>query len=456
METIIDLCRLAAERVSIKDVDEYEVYMASSVQNEIEIFDGDIENLSFSETKGIGFRVFKDNKVGYAYTSNIHEHEIDKCIIKAIENSRITTRDENNYLPGPQDYNYPAGKTDRASLFSDKFLDFTTEDKIRISKDLELLAKKKDKRITGVSNLIYDDNIAEIAIINSKGFEDSYKTSSAFLYLGLIARDGEDVSTGDYFGYSRSPQELDIEIIAKNAVERSTALLGARKIKSQTIDLLLDPYVALQFLGIIAGIICADAVQKGKSLLAGKIGSRIFSKDFNIIDDGTLNTGMASKPFDGEGVPKGKTMVFENGILKSYLYNTYTARKDKTLSTGNASRGSYKSLPETGISNFYIEPSIKTKDHILSKIDRGFYVLDIIGLHSGINPVSGQMSVGAKGIFIDKGLLTFPVKEVTIATDLLSFCSSLAEVGDDLKFMPSGGYIGSPSMLLKDITLSGS
>ncbi len=455
MKNIIELCKKAVTAAGRKNIDEYEVFIASSIHNEIEVFNGNVENLSFANTKGIGFRVFKEKRMGYAYTSNVYGQELEKCLEKAIENSKITGADDYNFLPSAKDYNYPASDIDRSMLFSERIYKYSTADKINIAKHLESIAKKKDKRISGVSELIYNDNISEIAIINSNGFEDSYRTSSAFIYLGLISRSGQDTSTGDYFGYERCPQDIDIESIAENAASRSVKLLGAKKIKSQSLDLLLDPFVSVQFLQVIAGITCADAVQKGKSLFAGKIGSKVFSKDFNIFDDGTLKSGMASKPFDAEGVPKGKTAVFEKGVLKSYLYNTYTARKDDTRSTGNASRSSYKTPPETGISNFYIEPSKITVEEIQSKITRGFYVMDIIGLHSGINPISGQISVGAKGIFIENGEKTFPVKEVTIATDILSFCSSLSEVADDLKFMPASGYVGSPSMLLNNITLSG-
>jgi len=141
--------------------------------------------------------------------------------------------------------------------------------------------------------------------------------------------------------------------------------------------------------------------------------------------------------------------------LKTYLYNTYTARKDKKFSTGNAVRASYKSTPEVGVSNFYLKPSKTSLEKIIKSVDKGFYVIDIIGLHSGTNPISGQISVGAKGIWIDKGSFSKPVKEVTIATDLLSFCKSIDKIGDDLRFLPSGGYIGSPSLLVKDIAISG-
>ena len=233
-------------------------------------------------------------------------------------------------------------------------------------------------------------------------------------------------------------------------------LLGAKKIKSVKTDLLIDPFVGAQFLQVISDVLSADAVQKGKSLFRDRLNTDIFSINLNIFDDGTLKDGLSSKPFDGEGVPKGRTAIFKNGKLKTYLYNSYTARKDGRLSTGNAVRASYKSPPQKGVSNFYLEPSKKTREELLKKIDKGFYVTDIIGLHSGTNPVSGTISVGAKGIWVEKGSPAFPVKEVTLATDILSLCRNISDTGNDLKFLPSGGYIGSPSIIVRDITVSGS
>ncbi len=456
MEKIIDFCKHAFLKIKSKNISEFEIYGSSSAHNEIEIFEEDIENLSFADTKGIGFRVFRDQRMGYAYTSNLSDFAIDSCIEKAIENSKVTNREEYNYLPLQTEFMHGGTAFNRDILYAPEFTDFSIEDKIKISKELELAAKKRDERIKGISNLIYEDTVSETVILNSLGLEDSYKASAAFLYISVISREGEDVSTGDYFGYERTPQKLDTEDIAETAVKRSISLLGAKKVKSQVADLMLNPMVSIQFLGIIASVIMADSVQKGKSLLAGRIGEKIFSQNFNIIDDGIMPDGLASRPFDGEGVPKGRTAVFEEGVLRTYLYNTYTARKDKRLSTGNASRSSYKGPPDIGISNFYIEPSDVPENKIMEKIDKGFYVMDIIGLHSGTNPVSGQISVGAKGIWIENGRLTYPVKEVTIATDILSFCKNLTEIGSNLKFMPAGGYIGSPSMHVRDIAISGS
>ncbi len=454
-KSLDDFCKDASLKIKKLKVDEFEIYGASSTHNELELFNGQIDNLSFAETKGIGIRIFKDKRVGYSYTSILDKNNIEKCIAKAFYNSKITFQEEFNYLPLENELKNTKDIIDKKILFSEDFFNFDIKQKIQITKELENLAKKKDKRVTGINNLIYDDSLDEIMILNSTGFFDSYKATSAFIYLSVISKEKDDTSTGDFFGYGRSPGKFNLEEIATNAVNRSVWLLGGKKMKSQVVDIVLDPFIAAQFMGIIASIITADTVQKGKSLLKDKIGEKIFKGDFDIIDDGTLSYGLASKPFDGEGVPKGKTVIFENGILKTYLYNSYTARKDKKFSTGNAVRASYKSIPEVGVSNFYLKPSKTSLEKIIKSVDKGFYIIDIIGLHSGTNPISGQISVGAKGLWIDKGVFSKPVKEVTIATDLLSFCKSIDKIGDDLKFMPSGGYIGSPSILVKDIALSG-
>jgi PmbA protein len=437
-------------------VDEYEIYISSSTDNEIEIFEGEVESLSYSDSKGIGIRVFKEKRTGYSYVTSFEENKIIDCIEKAVLNSKITNAEEINGLPLRSEYRYTKEADIQKYIFDEDFFKVNLEKKIELAKNLEKIVKGKDKRISGVDSLNYSDNYSEVTILNSNGFEGNYKNTSCFLFLNIISKDKKDTSTGFSFLYERNPQKLNLEKIAQDAAAKSLMLLGAKKIKSTHSDILLDSLVASQFLGIIASILTADSVQKGKSLFKGKIGEKIFSRNINIFDNGIMKEGFSSKPFDAEGVNKGNTQIFKDGILKTYLYDCYTARKDKTLSTGNAVRASYKSNPGVGISNFYLEPSSDYSfDDILKKIDSGFYVVDIIGLHSGANPITGDISVGAKGVWIKNGNLDFPVKEVTIATDILSFCKKIETIGNDLKFFPSAGFIGSPCLHVKDIVISG-
>lgn len=449
------VCKKAAAMIPQGSVDQWEVFTARGIENDIEVFNGEIETLSFSDSTGIGIRIFKDHSIGYAYAAVLEKNAIEDAIGKAIANSAITKKDPLNYLPTEKDHRYKKDKQNSSMLFDENFLRFKMDQKINMAIELESLTKKADKRITGISDAMYNDGIFEVCMLNSNGFSGSYNSTIAMVYVSAISRDGEDTSTGDYFGIARNPVNINLEEIAGNAARRSVAILGGEKIKSSKMDIILDPMVAAQFMGVIASTLNADSVQKGKSLFKDKLEKKVFKINIDIFDDGTLPDGLASRPFDGEGVIKGKTAVFEKGVLKTFLYDTYTARKGKTLSTGNASRASYRSTPVVGVSNFYISPGKHDPEDMIKLIDKGFYIMDIIGLGSGTNPISGQMSVGAKGLMIEKGSLTHPVKEVTIATDILSFLAGFKMLGNDLKFVPSGGYMGSPSILIENIAISG-
>jgi PmbA protein len=450
-----DICRETAGRIPEGKADQWEVFAARTVENDIDVFGQKIETLSFSDSTGIGIRIFKDHSIGYAYTAVLEDNAVEDTIKKAIANSQVTKKDDLNYLPTEDDQMYKEKVFDEKILFREGFGDFTIDQKIDMAMKLEELTKKADKRVTGVNDVAYNDSMSQVCIINSNGFAGSYSTTIAMVYASAISREGEDTSTGDYFGISRDPSSLNIAEVAENAASRSTAILGGKKIRSARMDIILDPMIAAQFLGVIASSLSADAVQKSKSLFKDKIDKKLFKMDIDIFDDGTLPEGLASRPFDGEGVIKGKTPVFEGGVLKTFLYDTYTARKDKTLSTGNAARASYRSTPTVGLSNFYICPGKNDPEDMIGSVNKGFYVMDIIGLGSGTNPISGQMSVGAKGLMIEKGKLTHAVKEVTIATDILTFLSSFTMLGNDLKFIPSAGYMGSPSVMVENISISG-
>jgi PmbA protein len=452
---LMEICEKAAARIPRNKADQWEIFAARSVENEIDVFDQKIETLSFSDSTGIGIRIFRDRSIGYAYTAVLEDYAVEDAIDRAAANSLVTKKDALNYLPTEDDQRYRNKLFDHDMLYSKDFHQVSIGRKIEIAMNLEELTRNADKRITGVSDASYNDSMSQACIINSSGFSGNYSTTIAMVYAAAISRENGDTSTGEYFGIARDPARLDIKDVAINAAQRSTAILGGRKIRSGKMDIILDPMTSAQFLSVIASSLSADAVQKSKSLFKDKMGQKLFGMDIDIFDDGTLPEGLASRPFDGEGVIKGKTPVFKDGVLETFLYDTYTARKAKTLSTGNAVRASYRSTPSVGLSNFYISPGKHDPADMIGAVDRGFYIMDIIGLGSGTNPISGQMSVGAKGMMIEKGKLTHAVKEVTIAADILAFLSSFRMLGNDLQFVPGAGYMGSPSAMLENISISG-
>ena len=231
-------------------------------------------------------------------------------------------------------------------------------------------------------------------------------------------------------------------------------MLGAQSIQSQNIPVILDPKISINFLSVISSMFNADAVQKNKSKLIGKLNNKIASDKVTIIDDSTIDMQLGSFHFDGEGTISQKNILIEKGLLKNYLYNDYTARKDKTRSTGNANRASFKTIPDIFPTNFYLLPGEKTPEKLISSLNKGIYLTRVIGLHT-TDPITGDFSLGAQGIMIENGKKTIPVRKFAIAGNLLDILNNIEDTANDLRFMPSSGNIGSPTVLIKEMKISG-
>jgi PmbA protein len=272
--------------------------------------------------------------------------------------------------------------------------------------------------------------------------------------VALAERDGE-TQTGFSFRVGRELDELEWEEAAGEAAERGARLLGARKPATERVPVVLDPWAAASFLGVLAGILSAEEVQKGRSLLAGLSGQEVASGVLTLVDDGRFEGGPAAAPFDDEGVPTGRTPVIEAGVLKGFLHNTQTARRGGTTSTGNASRGGYRGVPGVAPTNLLVEPGPKDPDALLRDAGRAVYVQDVSGVHSGANPVSGEFSVGATGLRVEGGALGEPLREMTIASTLPEVLRRIEAVGSDLRFFPGGGAIGTPTIAVGEMTVAG-
>ncbi|KUK13276.1 MAG: Peptidase U62, modulator of DNA gyrase, partial [bacterium 42_11] len=245
-------------------------------------------------------------------------------------------------------------------------------------------------------------------------------------------------------------EELDLSEVSRKAIDRAVSLLGGKRVKSQKIPIILAPEVTADFISLFSVLLSAENVQKGKSLLCGRLGKKIASDKFTLIDDGTMEKGMGSAPFDAEGFPTKRKEVVVDGILETYLHNLYTASKDGVDTTGNAVRG-YASIPSVGITNLFIMPGEKEPEEILKNVNKGLYILEVMGLHT-VNLISGDFSLGVSGIWIENGEFAFPVKGVTIAGNLLEFFNRLEEVGKDLTFF---GTVGGVTLVVSDVMVGG-
>lgn len=411
----------------------------------IEVVKGQVETLKEAEEMGLGLRVINQGRIGFAYTSDLSVAAIEDAVNNAIEISRFTSPDEFNLLPaGP--YAYPP-----MDVYDPQIIQTSLEDKIEMAREVERAARDTDKRITLVERSGYEDSEFVSVIMNSEGVYACGHGNYCDMYISLVAEEDDDAQTGFGTMANKKIKDLNMRAVGEEAAGRALRSLKARTIGSAQMPCIMEPYVVTRFMGILSQLIDADAVQKGKSMLAGQQGQMVASKVFTLVDDAVFAGGIASFPFDGEGVAARKNIVVENGVLKGFLHNHYTARKAGIESTGNGMRGSFRNLPSIGTTNFMLAPGNITRDKLIGSIAKGFYITDVMGMHTA-NPISGDFSVGAAGLMIENGQLTYSVRGVTIAGNLSSFLQDIDMVADDLRFF---GGKAAPSIRLKSLSVGG-
>ncbi|MEW6621681.1 MAG: TldD/PmbA family protein [Bacillota bacterium] len=426
--------------------DAAEVYIINSQDLSIEVANGQIETMKNAQTVGMGIRVMKSNKMGYAFSTDLSKIAVDHTVHKAVANAAIAGENKHNVLPRQ---NLPY----RSLAIYDPEIETTKlNHKIQLAKDIEISAKAEDSRITIIENCTYQDSVYSISLVNSNGIQAYYEGSYCGGYAFLVGEDQGDSQTGFSFQYKLKISELDPQIIGKEAAQKAIRMLGAKEVPTQRATVIFDPYIVTSFLGVLAPSLSAEAVQKGRSIFAGKVGETVASVDITLVDDGALDGGIASAPFDGEGVPTQRTVLINKGTLLGYLHNTYTASKEGTNSTGNGVRDSFKSTPEINTTNFYFDKGPFTKEDLFNGVEKGLYVTDVMGMHTA-NPISGDFSVGAAGIWIERGELKGPVRGIAIAGNLLSLLKSINGVADNLTFFLGKG---APSVRIEEMTISGS
>jgi len=428
-----------------RGVSSAEVFLSRSRDLSIEVSEQEVETMKLADEQGLCIRIFEDKQLGFAYSSDLTDSALDQLVTQAMANAKNTARDDYYVLPEPSK-NYP-----ELDLFDESISRVTVEEKIALAKDIENRARSHDPRIKITERCAYSDSIYEVVILNSLGVKAEYQGAYCGASAFLVAEEHGDSQTGFGFQYLLKYKELDPEFIGSEAAKKAVRMLGAKGINTETMVTVFDPYVATNFLGLIAQSLSSESVQKGKSRLAGKLNQKIASELISIVDNGIKEGGIMSSPFDGEGVACQKNVLINKGILNGYLYNIYTAAKEGKKSTGNGVRGSYKSTPEVGTTNFYIENGNMPKEQLLKDVTRGIYITDVMGMHTA-NPISGDFSLGAAGLLIEKGELTKPVRGIAIAGNIFDLFSAIDAVGSDLTFFVGKG---SPTLRVDKMTVSG-
>lgn len=330
------------------------------------------------------------------------------------------------------------------------------EDKIEFIKNLEKEALTLDNRISSVQMCIYNEIENERYIMNTKGVDLSDKQNGGIVYISVVAKEGNDTKTGTGYRLFSDFSQIDYKEIAKEAVDEAISMLGATPAKSDNYTTVIKNTVFADILKSFSSVFSGDNVQKGLSLLKDKLGEQIASPIFTLVDDPFLKGGFASRSFDDEGTSTNYKKVIDKGTLTTYLHNWKTAKKDNVVSTGNGSRASYKSPLSISPTNFYIESGEMSFHELLSDIERGIYITNVAGLHSGLNPVSGDFSLSAHGYEIRNGNIYRPVNQITIAGNFFEMLKNIEAIGNDLKFgLPTSGFFGSPSIKIKSLSVAG-
>ena len=409
---------------------------------------GQVETLKESGSRAIGVRVFHGQRSASTYSSDFSRESLDRMLKSALELAKITSEDPYAGIPEADQLGSLPGDLD---LYYPDVYSLPGEERISYARRAEKAALDYDPRIKNSEGGSFDAATGHKILANSHGFVGEYRRSYCSVAAVPIAQTESGAMQRDYwFSVARSLGRLESpEEVGKVAAQRTIRRLGARKVKTAHVPVILDPMVANSILGHIFEGVNGDSVYRGASFLAGKLGEKIAAEQVTVIDDGTMSGGFGTSPFDSEGIPTRRTVVIENGVLRSYLLNTYTAKKLGLHTTANASRG-LAGTPGIGPGNYFLQPGSKTPQQIIGEIKDGLYVTEFLG--HGANLVTGDYSRGASGLWISGGELTYPVEEITVAGNLKEMFCNITEIGSDLEFR---GSMACPTIRIDGLTVGG-
>jgi PmbA protein len=427
--------------------EQVEAFVSRDVETDIRVYGGEVEHFVSAQSEGIGIRVIKDGRTGFAYAGTLDPSAIAEVLAEARDNVEFGTPDEWAGLAAPDGVDVVPQE-----LWNESLAAYATDHKIALAKELERLTLAGDPRVR-VDDANYADVAVESAVASTTGLRRSGRENGCYVSVSTLADDGDETQTGFGFSVGRSPDEFDLQKAATEAADRATRLLGATKPTSKRVTVVFDPYVTAMLLGIISSTLNGEAVAKGRSLFKDRVGDTVASPLFTLVDDPTNPLAYTATDLDGEGLAARRNNLIQDGVLQGFVHNSYSARRAGTTSTGNAVRGGFKSTPGVGCLALQLQPGVRDQAAIVADVDDGVLIQTVQGLHSGVNPISGDFSVGASGLVISNGTVGAPIREFTLASTLQRMLLDVAEVGGDVDWLPMRA--AGVSLVIRDITLSG-
>ncbi|CAB4343562.1 MAG: hypothetical protein F2597_02735 [Actinobacteria bacterium] len=444
-----DLLALALSVAEKADTGEQvEAFVARSSYTTVRAHGGEVESFTSAASAGIGVRVVSNHRQGFAWAGTLEADAIEEALAEARDNATFAESDEwvglaepDGIAPVPFDAFDPSVGSMPASR------------KIDLAIELERMVRAGDRRITGVRVATFSDSTSRFAVATSTGIAGAGRGAWCSMSALALAEEGDETYTGGGSTVGFRPDDLDLAEAADDAVLRATRLFGAKPVPSQRVTIILEPRMAATIASLLGSTLTGERVLKGRSPFGDRMGEVIASPKLTLIDDPTDHRSYAADVFDGEGLACRRNQLVVDGVLQGFLYDSASGRRAGQPSTGSAVRG-VSSTPSVGCQALAVAPGAGSFDSLLADIDTGVYLQSMTGLHSGVNLVSGDISVGIEGLMVRNGQLAEPVREVTIASTLQRMLLDIVAIGDDVEWLPGG--TGCPTIVIADLSLGGS
>lgn len=414
---------------------------------EIQVRLGAVEKVQQSHQKRLGLRLFFGQRSATTSTSDLSAASLRQLLDDTCALAQAMAADPQAGLPDPAE---TIATIPDLELWDEAIAQLPVETRTAMAREAEQAALRYDSRITNSEGGTYSSAQSHVLYATSYGFVGQYRASAVSLSVSPIASDASGMQSDYWYATGRKLGQLQTPAaIGEEAARRALRRLGARKVATQKVPVVFDPATAASLLGHVCGAVSGSALYRGASFLLNCLGQRIAPDTVTMYDDGTLPGALGSKPFDGEGLATRRTTVVDQGILRSYLLDTYTARKLGLRSTGNAARSAGEP-PSVSPTNFYLAPGPYSPEEIIASVSRGLYVTSLIGF--GVNQVTGDYSRGAAGLWIENGELAYPVEEITIAGNLRQMLASIEMIGNDLDMRRR---VTAPTLKISAMTVAG-
>lgn len=425
--------------------DQFELFFQRVSTAQIDSKNQEVDSLSRAEDVGLAIRVIKDRRLGFSYTTSLEKEPISRAIQSALEIAALMPEDEHVGL-----FNFGTAVYPEVDAFDHKGVKVPMSAKISLAQDLEAQCRKSDKRVTAIRSASIQEKQIERHLVDSSGEQVHHQCTLYTASVTCKAEQQGDSQMGHEWGYSHFLDGLDIRGVGETAARWATELLGSSAAPTMRCSAVLRNSVVAELLEFLSSSFSAEQIDKGRSILAGKQGQRLFSDQVTLIDDGLLPGGFGSFPFDGEGIPSTQTVLVDGGFIQRILCDGYFGRKLGKDPTGSSQRG-IKGPPSIGPSNLYMRAGKVSPGELVSGISKGILITDLMGVHTA-NPVTGDFSLGASGLLIENGKLSKPVRGFAVAGNILEVFRKITDISNDLLFF---GSMGAPSVRIAEISLGG-